>query len=237
MLPLPHRLSFSFQPKTKPFSHQPLRKKEEMPRETEEEMFRRLTSEARREARIEQQRDFERRRQRKLERRRKHEEEARRRAAEAVAEKSGLVARKMEARGRGILAKPRKRVMRSAWPVVVDGDVMEGAVDEEWLPLTRDVGTETDPIETCLLHSGEVENYEVERKHDTAACEMGDVCGVVVDGAKRKMCESEVVTGSGNIVTGLPEWEKVWEQAALETAQDEEQVEADRCHATTLMFM
>ncbi|KAM3414168.1 hypothetical protein BST61_g10826 [Cercospora zeina] len=206
-----------------------------MPRETEEEMFRRLTSEARREARIEQQRDFERRRQRKLQRRRKHEEEARRRAEEATAagaKNAGLFQRKLGARGRGILAKPRKRVVGSCSRVVVGGDVVEGAVEEEWLPLTRDVGTETDPIDTCLLHNGELDDDEVGQEDDVNAS-----CEGVVGGIEGDMCESEAVKDSAYSHGGRAEWEEAWEQAALESAEDEEQVEADRCHAAAVMFM
>ncbi|GIZ48649.1 hypothetical protein CKM354_001170100 [Cercospora kikuchii] len=209
-----------------------------MPRETEEEMFRRVASEARREARIEQQRDFERRRQRKLERRMKREEEARRRIEEVAAKNSGLVAKKVNVRGRGILAKPRKRAMRSCSPVVVD-DTMEGAEDEEWVPLRRDVGTETDPFETCLVQGEdeeEVEGDEVGREHSAIAAEMDVDCKAVVGDASGKMSETKAAEGREGSGSEHSEWEKAWKEA-VEAFQEEFKVEADRYDATLSMYL
>lgn len=205
-----------------------------MPRETEEEMFRRVASEARREARIEQQRDFERRRQRKLERRMKREEEARRRIEEVAAKSSGLVAKKVHVRGRGILAKPRKRVMRSCSPVVVD-DTMEGAEDEGWVPLRRDVGTETDPIETSLVQGEDEEEVEgdgVEQEHTVITAEMNNAGEAVVGDASGEMSGAKAANGN----TGS-EWEMAWQEAAMEALQEEYIVEDDRCDATLAMYL
>ncbi|PPJ53208.1 hypothetical protein CBER1_11707 [Cercospora berteroae] len=205
-----------------------------MPRETEEEMFRRVASEARHEARIEQQRDFERRRQRKLERRRKREEEARRRIEEVAAKNSGLVAKRVNVRGRGILAKPRKRIMRSCSPVVVD-DTMEGAEEDGWVPLRRDVGTETDPIDTRLVQGKDeekVEGDEFEEEHTVVTAEMNDACEVVVGDASGDGSGTKAPNGS----TGS-EWEMAWQEAAMKALQEEYKVEAERYDATLLKYL
>ncbi|WPB07153.1 uncharacterized protein RHO25_011813 [Cercospora beticola] len=209
-----------------------------MPRETEEEMFRRVASEARREARIEQQRDFERRRQRKLERRMKREEEARRLIEEVAAKNPGVVAKRVNGRGRGILAKPRKRVMRSCSPVVVD-DTMEGAEDDGWVPLRRDVGTETDPIETCFVQGEageEVEGDDVGREYSAIAAEMDVDCEVVIGDASGRMSETKAAEGHEGSGSELPEWEKAWKEA-VEAFQEECNVEADRYDATLSMYL